>query len=201
MALTKRPRRQNKGDRLVSPDARAEEIRCDHAVAPFDRLAREMDDKWGINRLPELVSPETAERYGSAIAKLNAALSAADPEEVVKRANVCMRGLKVMDEEATALGRKPNSSEWWECEVGDFKFAIVRQIENWPHVKKERPDLAIYSLREIGIILRAAAQTPFIAQTKAAFPGSEIARITPSKLPDTFWQGGGDEIDFSGDTQ
>ena len=194
-----RPRRQNKSDRLITPDASADEIRCDHAVAPFDRLARTMDDRWGIDRLPELVSPETAERYGSAIAKLNAALSAGDAEETVKRAQVCMRGLKAMNDEAEAAGHKPNSGDWWECEVDGFTFAIVRDIGDWPHVKRDRPNLTIYSLREIGLIVKAAAQTPFVAATKEAFPGAEIARITPSRLPDDFWERGGDEFSEAGD--
>lgn len=192
--MTQRPRRQHKSDRLVSPDASAEQIRCDMAVAPFDRLARTMDERWGIQRLPELVSPETAERYGSAIAKLNAALGANDPAECVKRAQVCMRGLKAMNDEAIAAGHQPNSGDWWECEVDGFTFAIVREIGDWTHVKRDRPDLTVYSLREIGLIVKAAAQAPFIATTKQAFPGAEIARISPSKLPDDFWERGGDDI-------
>ena len=51
-AQTKRPRRERKADRLMSPDATKAQIECDYAIAPMDRLALEMDRKWGIDRLP-----------------------------------------------------------------------------------------------------------------------------------------------------
>jgi len=53
-AQIKRPRRQRKGDRLLNPDARRVEIETDHAVAPFDRMAEQMDvfgftNGWGFD--------------------------------------------------------------------------------------------------------------------------------------------------------
>ena len=45
---------------------------CDYALAPFDRRFREMDKKWGCDKLPELVSAETAAKWGSTMEKLNA---------------------------------------------------------------------------------------------------------------------------------
>jgi hypothetical protein len=45
-------------------------------------MAFAMDKKWGVDRLVELVSPDMAERYGAAMAKLNAAIDARDPEQV-----------------------------------------------------------------------------------------------------------------------
>ena len=41
----KRPTRQRKADRQLHSGISAEEIRCDYALAPFDRLAAEMDRK------------------------------------------------------------------------------------------------------------------------------------------------------------
>ena len=77
----KRPRRQKKGDRLLDRAASLNEIQCDKAVAVMDRLAIQMDRRWGVDRLPELVSIETAQKYGSALAKLNAALEGNDQQE------------------------------------------------------------------------------------------------------------------------
>lgn len=67
-AQIKRPRRQRKGDRLLNPDARRAEIETDHAVAPFDRMAEQMDvfgftKVWGfdINKSrPDAVLPTPA---------------------------------------------------------------------------------------------------------------------------------------------
>ena len=74
--MTKRPSkpgRQKLEDRLISPSAASPEgIGCDMALGGLDRMAREMDRKWGVDRLPDLVSPEMAAKYGSAMGKLNA---------------------------------------------------------------------------------------------------------------------------------
>lgn len=188
-----RPRRERKADRILTPDARAEEIRCDAALAPLDRLARQMDDRWGVDRLVELVSPETAERYGSALAKLNEAIRESDPPTVLHRAKVCIRGLEAMDAEALELGRTPNTGEYWEYEYEDLKFAIVRDNSEWPLVKKERPELQIYSLREIAVILKSVAGISFIDTVKREFPQAEIKKIK-ERLPDDFWENGGDPI-------
>ena len=59
--MTKQPiRRQKKSDRLITPHASKDEIMIDFAIGPFDRLTREMERKWGVDMLPELVSAETA---------------------------------------------------------------------------------------------------------------------------------------------
>ena len=74
--MTKRPNklgRQKLEDRLISPSAASpNEVACDLALGSLDRVAREMDRKWGVDRLPDLVSPEMAAKYGSAMGKLNA---------------------------------------------------------------------------------------------------------------------------------
>ena len=74
--MTKRPSkpsRQKLEDRLTSPSAASpNEVACDLALGSLDRMAREMDRKWGVDRLPDLVSPEMAAKYGSAMGKLNA---------------------------------------------------------------------------------------------------------------------------------
>ena len=72
-----------------------------HALLPLDRAASEMEMKWGCERLPSLVSPETASLFGSAKAKLDAAIQVNDPQEVVRRAAVMIKGWSKMDSEST----------------------------------------------------------------------------------------------------
>jgi hypothetical protein len=68
-----KPSRQKLEDRLISPlDASLNEVACDLALGGLDRMAREMDRKWVVDRLPDLVSPEMAAKYGSAMGRLNA---------------------------------------------------------------------------------------------------------------------------------
>lgn len=154
-----KPKRQKKSDRLMYSGISKEEMMTDMAVAPMDRLAEQMDRTWGIDMLPELVSPATAAKYGSAMAKLNAALAANDPAETQLRAEVVMRGLHAMDAEAKQLGAQPASTEVWEVELNGKVVGIMRDARNWKAIKANRPNLELVTLREVAVALAAWQQT------------------------------------------
>lgn len=198
----KRPRRQRKGDRLINPDARKDEIACDHSLAPFDRIADEMEKKWGIDQLPALVSVETATRYGHAIADLNAAIAKNDPAAVTACAKNCIKGLGILDAEATAAGYQPASGEFWEYEIipsGEheaFRFAVMRDDAEWQTSKARRPDLRFFSLREVALALHHYCSRHPIGEVKDLFPGARITKINEPTKPPVDWKAGGDPIPF-----
>lgn len=194
-----RPRRKKKSDRLLNPDATRDEIACDHAVAPFDRAALHYEKIWGIDRLPELVSPETAARYGYAMADLNAAIESCDPEAVAACVNNCIRGMEVMDAEATARGAEPARGDFWEYRLEDgnpepFHFAVIEDSAEWVQAKDKRPELQFFTMREVAIALQAYTASKLFAAVKEKFPQSEIVKIT--NKPKVDWKAGGDTIEF-----
>ena len=148
----KRPTRQRKADRVLHSGVTQEEIRCDYAVAPFDHMAHAMDRKWGVDRLVELVPPEMAERYGAAMAKLNAAIDAADPEQVSLRAGVCMRGLTAMDRTASESGATPASQDVWLVQADAREFGLLRDARAWQSVQEKHPGVRLISEREICLL-------------------------------------------------
>ena len=176
-AAARRPSRQRLGDTFTSPDARATEIACDHAIAPFDRAAIQMNNLWGIDRLPELVSPETAAKYGSALAKLNAAIAANDPDDCAARAAVCIRGMAAMDTEARAAGHTPTPSGFWMHEQDGKTIIVARDMRDWPLIEKLHPGVPIFSMREVFNALEAYGQT--VVAAKQHFPGAEVKSIKP----------------------
>lgn len=175
--MNARPKRQGKGDRLLNVDCTKPEIECDYGVAPFDRVVEEMDRKWGIDRLPELVSPETAIKYGSAIAQLNQALEARDPKLTAHKAQVCIRGLRALDAEAAASGHERASGDYWEYDLDGYKIGILKKDIEWKTAKAQRPDLKFFTMREAAIALKAKLETPPIAEVKEVFPGAEVIDI------------------------
>ena len=68
---SKGPMRKKKHDAVLHPAASRESIACDIALAAFDRASREVDKTWGVDRLVELVSPDVAARWATAMADLN----------------------------------------------------------------------------------------------------------------------------------
>ena len=159
------------------------------AMSPYNRAAYESEKKWGIGRLEELVSPDTAKRYGYAMADLNAAYETSDPDKVVACANNAIKGLAVMDAEATAAGHQPATGDFWEYELEAMdgkpamRFAIMRDDYEWQTAKDKRPDLTFYTMREIANALRAYHEAPLVAAVKENFPGAEITKITPKPVP------------------
>jgi len=170
-----RPQRHRKDDRVLHGILSADEIRCDLATAPFDAAARAMDLKWGQDRLPELVSPATADRWGLAMANLNAALASADPALVVARVNACVRGFAAMDAEAVTLGGKPISPDAWEFDLEGTACAILKDDAAWPAYHALRPGVRIYTLREVVNALASYGQT--VAAVKDAFPGAQVVEV------------------------
>ena len=176
-----KPQRHRKEDRLMHQGATATEIQCNLATGPFDRAAREADLRWGVDRLPELVAPETAARWGVAMANLNAAIEANDPDLVVARVNACLRGFSAMDKEATAAGHQPIPPQAQEIEVDGVLCAIISDAAMWPVYQNVRPGVRVYTLREVANALSAYGRT--VAAVKDQWPGAEVVAVrSPTPL-------------------
>ena len=183
----KRPTRQRKSDRLLHSGVTQEEIQCDYALAPLDHLAFAMDKKWGVDRLVELVQPDMAERYGSAMAKLNAAIEAHDPAQVSLRAAVCMRGLQAMDQAATQAGAEPASREVWLVQADGREYGLLRDARAWQSVKEKHPDLRLLTEREmvLAIEMYLRSQTgQMVEAVKSSFPQADVIKIPNNNLED-----------------
>ena len=152
------------------------------ATAPFDRVCIEMDRKWGVDRLPELVSPQTAERWGLALANLNAAIAANDPALTTARVAACLRGLAVMDAEAEAAGHKPSDPDIWEYDLDGFRFGVIAEGREWRAAEAKRPGLVIFNMREVALALKASRVVNAVVEAaKQNFPGAQIVNIKPTK--------------------
>ena len=165
-----------------------------HATGPLDKLAHEMELKWGAGRLPTLVSEDTAIKFGSAKAKLDAAIEADDVEEVRKRVDVMKRGWSKLDAEAARIGSKPLSAlspDVWTTVSGDGEIvALARSREDAEALLAEGTALRIYTLDEIMRII-ASFEDGLLKHAKNEFPGAEVTNIR-----DTFDWSRGDEVEF-----
>jgi hypothetical protein len=154
-----------------------------HAILPLDRVATEMESYWGCDRLPSLVAPSTALRFGSAKAKLDAAITANDPGAVADRAVVLIKGWRVMDAEAKKAGHEALDPEVWTHTTGDgFRIAVARA--NADAVKAIRTDpkmegIPVFSLDEVARIVESMET---VTSAKKVWPEAVVRRI--SKKPD-----------------
>ena len=181
--MTKRPSklgRQKLEDRLISPSAASpNEVACDLALGGLDRMAREMDRKWGVDRLPDLVSPEMAVKYGSAMGKLNAAVRESDVAHTVARAEVCVRGLRAMDAAADAAGMPHSDPDIWEYQIDGHTFGIIADGRDWPAAYAKREGITIHTMREVALALKHYGQ--IVVDVKQAFNGAEVVAVRKTK--------------------
>ncbi len=185
--MAQRPTRQKKDDRILHRGATANEIRADLSLAPFDKAVREMDKRWGVDRLPELVSVESAAKWGKAVAGLNGAIDAQDPDKVKFWVEVCLRGLTAMDAEAVSLGRPVSDPMIWEHEYEGTVYGIIEDGREWPAAYAKRPGIAIHTMREVAVALHAH-RNGLVDAVKLAFPGAEVKAVRRPKadLEDDF---------------
>lgn len=172
----RRPTYQKKTDRIINPQATQDEIKCDVALAPFTRACEVMDKRWGINRLPTLVSPETLAKWGTAMAGLYAAEDDKNPDKVAKWAEICIRGLNAMDAEATAANQTQSDPNIWEYEFEGVTYGIIEDGRQWPAAYKKRKDLMMFNMREVAIALDAH-RNALVRQVKQSFPSAQITAI------------------------
>ena len=185
--MAQRPTRQKKDDRILHKGATANEIRADLSLAPFDKAVREMDKRWGVDRLPELVSVESAAKWGKAVAGLNGAIDAQDPDKVKFWVEVCLRGLTAMDAEAVSLGRPVSDPMIWEHEYEGTVYGIIEDGREWPAAYAKRPGIAIHTMREVAVALHAH-RNGLVDAIKLSFPGAEVkaVRRPQAELEDDF---------------
>ena len=77
----KRPKPDHLLNEALHGDAIADSIH--HSIMPVDEIAARLELKWGCDRLPGLVSPDTASRFGSAKAKLDTGIQDNDAARAV----------------------------------------------------------------------------------------------------------------------
>jgi hypothetical protein len=178
--------RPAKWDRFTAPDASKGDTAVHYALAPFDEAVRQAEVTWGVDRLPGLVSPAMAAKWGTAMEQLNAAIQSNDVDEVTARVGVCLRGIAAMHAEAEAAGKSKSDPRVMELSDGDqFRFAIIEDERDWPALKAARPELMSFTKREVVNAMKAYhAAIPALESIKAHFPDAKISKINVGQMVD-----------------
>jgi len=174
--IAKRPTRQRKEDKLLYPAATAEQVRCDLALGPFDAAVRAMDRKYGVDMLMEIVSPESADKWARAMNGLNDAIQNDNPDKTRAWVEVCLRGLKAMDDEAVKSGQPISDPMIWEYKYEDTTYGIIEDGRHWPAAYDKRPGLVIFNMREVAMAMHER-RNGLVDAVKLAFPGAEVTGV------------------------
>ena len=147
------------------------------ALKPLDRVAVEMEAKWGIGRLPRLVPPEVASLFGSAKAKLDQAIRENDPAEVAKRASVMIRGWQKLDQVASEAGADALPVRTIGASFEGRAYVIVWDRADVSHAAKVSGQSVENVVTVHELLAAYEGLKAKIAGVKQAFPGAEVVRV------------------------
>jgi len=145
-------------------------------VDEVDRVAIEMESKWGSDRLRFLVGPELRERFDRQRYLFNQAIWHGDLEELRRESSRMIAAWKRLDAEAAANGKQQLHPLVWEVTVGEgdsaYVAAIVPDNTHAKYVLASGRKVVVYTLEEIAKLIQAM---PAVMRVKEAFPGAEVA--------------------------
>jgi len=154
------------------------------ALKPLDRLAREMELKWGAGRLPGLVDAELAHKFGSAKDKLNEAIQCNNPDMLLRRVEVMLRGWQKLDDVAMANGADKLPLSMLGYTHGGRSYVVVMEPQDYDMARQAAPAGAtVVAMAELIESYKIVAGR--ITGVLEAFPGAQIKGArAPSKLDD-----------------
>lgn len=152
-------------------------------IATVDEHAREMNLRWGFNRLPHIVPIEWTERFQSQKAKWQKACfeccGSMVPDDLVRvrqHGEAMIRAYAKLEEIALASGKAPAPPGVWEFELKDgTPVVLTRTRAEMAQVDKSLGQ--VWCLEEIGEII---ARFPELVLTKDAFPEAELMQMRTS---------------------
>lgn len=176
----KKPQRGVSRDFFRASDRAAQKIQA--AITELDVYVSGFEKRWGIDRLPELVSVETQQKYWRQVDKLDAAIESSDADLVIKYAAGMMRAYKAMQNEARERGHDELRGEWFECETADGRVMIVApSFEEAHKAARERPGCLIYAMREVAAIICRDEAGRFVNAVKEVFPVATVESVRKPK--------------------
>lgn len=164
-------------------------------IDTVDERARQVNRKWGCNRLPHIVPIEWMERFRQQKHKWELAVWEACPvptqdclDRIRKQGEAMLRAFDKLEDLAVADGHLPTPPTWWEFELKDgTPVILVRDRAELHQVDPQGRAAQVWSLEEVADIL---AKFPTITAAKEAFPGAEVIQcrtnpVVVDKLDDS----------------
>ena len=185
--VKKRTPKPTKGvDKMISRDPNSlnsQKVRS--AIIELDKIVSDMEARWGIDRLPELIDEQLRERFNLQLDRLNKAIDMDVGVEVKTEAEAMARAYQHIEKVAIANGHKELTGEFWQAPMPDGRVvAITQNFEEQNKVSKQYPDMLVYSVQEVANILANWKDHEVAVMTKHLFPGAEVTAVREKEMID-----------------
>lgn len=165
------------------------------AIEALDEVASRMERKWGVGRLPRLVSIDLAERFYRQKGKLDDAITdevtGGSVANVEFEAGRMVNAWMALDAAARAAGAEPASAKYMEARMSDGRLCVVcSDLEGHHHFVRQREGRAavVWNMEEI---VRVIEGQDLVNRTKHLFDGAVVEEVRVR--PEVNWKRG-DEL-------
>ena len=159
-------------------EANGEWVWRSRKAGALDERVSWLEQKWGFDRLPRLVSPETRERFRAAEDMHRQATMAG--EDMSEMDAMMMRAWKALAAEALLAGYEPLPGPLLTVQADEAERGTICICQDDTHAqavlaraKAEGWNAEVWTVEEVGRVLKGASP---IAEIKAAFPKAKVVR-------------------------
>jgi len=149
----------------------------------LDAVTREYESRWGVARLDKLVSTATNEKWQRQWAKISAAIMANDHVTLAGLVGGTVRGWVALEQEAVALGHKPQERDLWYVSVDGVEYVIAKSVDHARNAPK-------------GVVTVEELVRVYHDRQSAAYKAKDASGSDARILPKEFWDNGGDTMPF-----
>lgn len=145
------------------------------SVERHDLIAREMECKWGVDRLHLLVASELGEKFIAQRNRFNEALSDDDEARIIKHSAGMVKAYEVLDAEAVKIGAKPIDGAFWELAHPTLEALTVRLVQTAAEMPlTASKGVAYLTAQELIQFVPVS-----VLAAKQAFPGAKVESVKP----------------------
>lgn len=148
------------------------------AIDRVDEVAVAMEAKWGVDRLPRLVSQEMAEAFHRQAEMFNTAIWQGTPADVVSQADRMINAWTALDAAASASEARTVAKERWEvsCTIDGVSgvLAVCKTREDALAVQRDGRHLHVVTLEAVA---RLIEQQPTLCKVFATFEDAAVIDI------------------------
>jgi hypothetical protein len=151
--------------------------RAEIALERLDEVAATMERRWGIDRLPRLVSVDLAEKFHRQAAKLDEAILGGSPADQEYEAGRMVNAWVALNAAAEAAGCPEAAGGCMSARMADGRLAVVvRDLEACQVWRQQNADLAaaVWTVEEFACVVEGF---DLVNRTKHLFEGATVSEV------------------------
>ena len=143
-------------------------------VQKIDEVSKDYEARWGVERLPELVSHQTKNKWDTQWKKLQNAIDQKNLHDVATQTMGCIRAWDFLEKEAIKNGHKQKAPDYYEARHPDSGNVYRICTNNNNASQSFEKNVYVYTMEEVVRILESSH---FINKTKKLFQGAKLTSI------------------------